>query len=260
MTHPLDNPKILQNLFFPRQARMNIARPQNAVDGTVATDDGAEIGYRLYVHAADAPLVLYFHGNGEVASDYDMIAPMFHRVGLSLLVADYRGYGWSSDTPKVTSILPDAEAVLDALPSIMAANGIAADVRRVVMGRSLGSGVAAHVAYRHADALHGVIIESGYADTPSLFVRLGIPIPEADYDSLNYPLNNTAKLAASTCRLLVLHGENDTLLPVENGQRLYDASGATDKLLVRIAGAGHNDIMMVGGADYFNAIRDFVNG
>jgi fermentation-respiration switch protein FrsA (DUF1100 family) len=58
--------------------------------------------------------------------------------------------------------------------------------------------------------------------------------------------------------LLVIHGENDTLIPVANGQALYDASPAAQKYLLRIAGAGHNDLMFVALDRYFRAITQFL--
>ena len=56
-------------------------------------------GGSLVVAAPDAPVILYFHGNGELASDYDMLAPLYTAKGITLLVADYRGYGRSGGTP-----------------------------------------------------------------------------------------------------------------------------------------------------------------
>jgi fermentation-respiration switch protein FrsA (DUF1100 family) len=58
--------------------------------------------------------------------------------------------------------------------------------------------------------------------------------------------------------LLVLHGENDTLIPAAQGQALYDASPTADKRLVLIPRAGHNDVMVRDIATYFGAVREFV--
>jgi fermentation-respiration switch protein FrsA (DUF1100 family) len=58
--------------------------------------------------------------------------------------------------------------------------------------------------------------------------------------------------------LLVIHGEEDRLLPVSNGQQLYDASNADIKRISRIQRAGHNDLMWVGREQYFSAIADFI--
>jgi hypothetical protein len=63
-----------------------------------------------------------------------------------------------------------------------------------------------------------------------------------------------------TIPTLVMHGENDVLIPAADGQELYDRCASDQKRLLLIPYAGHNDIMMVGGRQYFDAIRDFVVG
>ena len=69
---------------------------------------------------------------------------------------------------------------------------------------------------------------------------------------------NAAKMAAVTCPVLIIHGEQDELLPVRNGQALHDASvQAASREIVRIAGAGHNDILGFE-AEYFGALRGFL--
>src|SRR5690606_20126082 len=121
MTHPLDAPQIVNNLFFPRKTMMNVDDTDNFKDGLIEIEDGISLGYRMYTYHSSAPVLLYFHGNGEVASDYTGIAPHYHAAGVSLLVVDYRGYGWSSGTPLTSRMLPDAQIVLDKIETIFTA-------------------------------------------------------------------------------------------------------------------------------------------
>jgi hypothetical protein len=65
-------------------------------------------------------LVVYFHGNAEVTTDYDSAAPEFAAIGASLMVVDFAGYGWSTGSPKISTLPADAEAVSRHLPSILA--------------------------------------------------------------------------------------------------------------------------------------------
>jgi pimeloyl-ACP methyl ester carboxylesterase len=256
--HILDNPLVLSQVFYPRAAPMGRSRHPHAVDATVAVSDDAALGYRLYVHQPDAPLLLYFHGNGEVASDYDGIAPLYAAVGLSLLVVDYRGYGWSTGKPLISKLLPDVDHVLDALGTIKARGEIGQNVPLLVMGRSLGSAPATYCAYSRPELFRGIIIESGYADAPSVFGRLGMLVPPQFMQDTSLPLNNEGKMASITLPLLVIHGENDALIAVTHGQRLYDAAPAADKHILRVPNAGHNDLMMVGQRAYFDAIKALV--
>lgn len=254
--HLLDNPLVTSQVFYPRRAAMN-TNP-NAHDGTVSVAEDVVIGYRLYAKAPDAPLLLYFHGNGETAADYDGIATMYHEVGVSLLVVDYRGYGWSTGKPRVSTMLPDAAKVLEALPDILAAADVQPDAPLYLMGRSLGSAPASYLAYRSRERFKAVIIESGFADAPSVFGRLGILIPDGMMHNPELPLNNAWKIEQVALPLLVIHGERDTVIPVEHGQRLYDASPAETKRLLRVRGAGHNDLLLVARDAYFDAVGAFV--
>jgi alpha-beta hydrolase superfamily lysophospholipase len=75
----------------------------------VEVEPGIVLGGRLYPAAPDSPAILFFHGNGEIAEDYDDIAPLYIQMGITLLVMDYRGYGTSGLT--ASHLLSDAVAV-----------------------------------------------------------------------------------------------------------------------------------------------------
>ncbi len=255
--HPLDTPLILENLFFPRKARPSSGNRSDTFDGMIPVEQGVILGYRLYARDKKFPLTLYFHGNGEIVTDFDNIALMYHLAGTSLLVVDYRGYGWSAGEPLLSILATDAEVVVKALPKLLSQHGIE-NVPLYVKGRSLGSAPAIHVAYKFPEMFRGLIIESGYADAPSLFRRFGLTIsPELLADD-NLPLNNVGKLARVRLPLLVLHGEQDRIIPIEHGRRLYDAAITDDKTLEVIHGAGHNNLLAIGMERYFAAIRDFI--
>lgn len=257
--HPLDNPIVIQNLFYPRKASASTNTDDSIKDGTVTVDD-VEIGYRLYIKHSSAPILLYFHGNGEVASDYNSIAPYYHNAGVSLLVVDYRGYGWSTGTPLTSKLLPDAQKVLDAIDSVLSECGVVPGRQLFVMGRSLGSAPAIYLAMTNSDKLQGLIIESGYADAPSLFRRLGIPIPDDVQDDPTLPIGNDEKIKKVMIPTLVIHGERDMLIPVSHGKTLYENSIAQEKELVIIPRAGHNDVSFVDMARYFDSVKRFIEG
>ncbi len=251
----IDNPLILSILFHPRPARPGGSPRAGIIDGTIPVAREVELGYRLYVHAPDAPLIVYFHGNAEVASDYDDLAPYYGRAGASLLVIDYRGYGWSTGRPLVSTLLPDAGAVAGALPILLEEASLS-DVPLFVMGRSLGSAPAIHLTHAHPDLFKGLIIESGLAHTIPLLARLGVPptvlagVPD--------PFGSVKKMESIDLPLLVIHGERDMLIPVQNGQALYDASPAALKRIERVPRAGHNDLLFHALNEYFAAIADFI--
>jgi pimeloyl-ACP methyl ester carboxylesterase len=258
--HPLDHPQITSSLFFPRSATQQAAPNGEWQDGTIMVEDKVALGYRFFVHQPDSPVLLYFHGNGEVASDYTGLYQLYRDwAGMSLLVVDYRGYGWSTGTPLTSKMLPDAQIVIDNLSTVLVNANVQADVPIFLKGRSLGSAPAIYLATVASDKLEGLIIESGYASAPSLFRRLGIPIADDIKDDMTLPLYNDEKMKKVDLPLLIIHGEEDNLIPVDNAKKLYSNSPHEDKRLLIITGAGHNNLIHIALTDYFSAIREFVN-
>jgi uncharacterized protein len=259
MTHPLDAPLIVNNLFFPRTAKMGTHPDKDSVkDGLIPLDDTVKLGYRMYMHHTTAPVLLYFHGNGEIASDYDSIAPLYNRVGVSLLVVDYRGYGWSTGTPLTSQLLTDAQVALDKIDIILNDCGIVPGRPLFIKGRSLGSAPAIYLAQNNPEKLKGLIVESGFAAAPSLFARLGISLLSIGQDEVTLPLFNARRMQSVQLPLLVIHGEKDTLIPVSHGKELFEACPVEDKVLHIIPGAGHNNLLFAGMESYFGKIQQFV--
>jgi pimeloyl-ACP methyl ester carboxylesterase len=256
----LDQPAVLRMMFHPRPSWPGVSLVSAVRDGRVEVEPGVSVGYSLHLAGPRSPLILYFHGNGEVARDYDSIAPLYTDLGISLLVADYRGYGWSDGVPTASSLVRDAPLVFDALGQMLAEAGGGVPQRVFVMGRSLGSAAAIEVARHHQEAIAGLIIESGFAHTLRLLARLGVML--RGLDETQDVFSNLAKIGQISLPTLVIHGQADMLIPSSEGVALYESSPAPDdeKRLVVIPGAGHNDLLAVGAATYCEAIRDFVLG
>ncbi len=257
MTDPTvyDHPSILKVLFWPRRAAPGQSDIAGALDGQIPAA-GASLGYRLYPHtAAGAPAILFFHGNGEIAPDYDDLAPFYRRAGASLLVVDYRGYGWSTGQPLASTLLSDAESIAAGLPAVLEGAGLGG-APILLMGRSLGSIPAIHLAERWPGRWRGLIVESGLAHLLPVLAGLGAPVERLA--GAGDPAGNADKMARIGLPLLVIHGEEDGLIPVAHGQALYDASPAALKRLLRLPGADHNDLLFRAPELYFNAVTEFL--
>jgi len=89
----LDQPEITQFLFYPRK-ESGRKPPGNAVDMDIPVENGIRIGVRLYSTSSEKPHILFFHGNGEIAEDYDDIGPVYTDYGINFIVAEntYQGY------------------------------------------------------------------------------------------------------------------------------------------------------------------------
>jgi pimeloyl-ACP methyl ester carboxylesterase len=251
----LNRPEVLGVLFHPRREPLTLQRP-GVCPVSVEVEPGVSIGGRLYPASRESPAILFFHGNGEIAADYDNLAPLYTRLDITLLVMDYRGYGDSSGTPTAATLLTDAVAVWESLGRILEANNLAPS-RTYVMGRSLGSAAAIEVAQHATEGLAGLIVESGFADTFGLLARLGVRVRGADENRDGFRC--LSKIAHITTRTLIIHGQEDVLIPPSDGRALYARSAASDRQWVLIPDAGHNDLMAVGMPEYFEAIREFVN-
>lgn len=250
----LDRPHVLNVLFYPRkQPGLPFSTPDRR-DIHINVAEGIALGGRLYPAAQAAPLILYFHGNGEIAADYDDIAPYYKQQEVTLLVVDYRGYGRSAGTPSASSLLTDAVAVFESIGHITLENHLSPS-RLYVMGRSLGSAAAIQVAAHAGKRLTGLIIESGFASTFALLSRLGVHLEGANEAQDGF--GNLSKIEHLTLPTLILHGLEDRLIPPSEGRALYEHCAAQHKQLVMIPRAGHNDILYAGMQQYFQAIREF---
>lgn len=241
-----DAPDFNARLFFPRAETRT--PPPDAID-LVVDVPGARLDLRWHRRQGSSWTVLLFHGNGEVVADYDFAALDFARVGAELAVVDYRGYGGSSGTPSLRAALDDAPLVLARLLS-------EGPKPLVVMGRSLGSACAAELYARSPAAVRGFIWESGIADLAGLVRRRGVAVPERFTPDDVERFEPVGKLRRGSLPLLVLHGQQDTIIPVAEAQRAFDAAGASSKELVTIAGAGHNDLS--GSPEYWAAAGRFL--
>lgn len=247
-------PMLAHYLLFPRSD--HTPPPDGAYDLSFAVgeDEVAKVNCRFYPKDSDWPWLLYFHGNGEVAPDYDYIYKMYHNSKLNLVVADYRGYGKSSGVPTFENLVKDAHQIFPQVKEELARRGYNPDLW--VMGRSLGSMPALDLAALRQGEIRGLIIESGFASAVRLVKRWGLP---ADLDKL-LPLEEQCLDMIGSIHLpaLVMHGERDSLVAVEEGRLLFDTLGSKEKRWLPIAEADHNDIMLVDSKRYFEAIRDMV--
>ncbi len=251
----LDNSPAMSYIVYPRETFTSC--PKYGFDHFVPVGGAEEavVHCRFYKNDDNGPWILYFHGNGEVVSDYDEIAIFFFKYGLNLTVVDYRGYGKSTGEPTVTNIVSDALAVYESVKSELANRGH--NSRVWIMGRSLGSIPALAIANRYKDEVPGLVIESGFPSIARLLWRLNAGESGADLDVIDR--DSIAVVREINVPVLVIHGEYDTLVPPEEAETLFEEIGSKDKEYLLIPGAGHNDIMFLGLKQYMEAIKALID-
>jgi pimeloyl-ACP methyl ester carboxylesterase len=125
------------------------------------------------------------------------------------------------------------------------------------MGRSLGSFSAIELTYKYQDDLQGLIVESGPSNNLKQYVSSMVPLDHPIWRDDSTFLNKV-KLRSISKPTLIIHGEQDSLIPVDEGKELYENSAAKDKRLVIIPNADHNTLFTVGKEQYYKAIKEFV--
>lgn len=246
----LDRLGAAEAIFFPRPDWT--PPPEWAIDLAIPVAPDLRIAARLYPFDPRLPSILYFHGNGEVASDHDELSRYYRHAGANLLVAEFRGYGRSDGVPTFERLVADAPIVAEAFHDIMDEGGF--DAPRFVMGRSLGSHPALEIAANAATGFSGLIIESGAWNVRRMAERFG-----AGEEGAAIADAHEAKLRGIQLRTLIIHGERDDLVPLGAAEALRDLLSCERELLV-LQGAGHNDLTWLRGPEYFEAIQGFVAG
>lgn len=192
--------------------------------------------------------MLWCHGNaGNIIHRLENLAELY-RLGLSVFLFDYRGYGRSEGRPSEAGFYQDAEA---AYHYIRQQRRIPPN-RLVVFGRSLGSAVAADVVSHHPAA--GLIMESPFPSVATV-ARLTY-FGAAAHWLLGARFDLTTRLSAISMPILVIHGDRDSIIPLALGKAVFDAASEPKEFHV-VRGADHNDLYMVGGRPYFQRLKQF---
>ncbi len=210
-------------------------RPADAMfeDASFTSSDGTQLHGWYFPCENRRATILYCHGNGGNVAYWASAARQIRdRVGSSVLVFDYRGYGRSEGQPTETGILDDARA---ARLWLARREGIP-ERQIVLLGRSLGGGVAVDLAA--TDGARALILESTFTSIPDVAQTMFPLLPmrwlmETRFDS-------KAKIENYHGPLLQSHGTDDRTIPYAIGRRLFDSANAPKQFLP-IPGGDHND-------------------
>ena len=206
---------------------------------------------------ADQPsgrYLIYLHGSGLNIGANVSHARRFKELGFSVLLISYRGYGQSDgDFPTEDQVYADAEAAWNYL---VKQKGIKArDI--FIYGHSLGGAVAINLAISHPEA-KGLIVEATFTSIADMgrrykFYRL-LPIELITHQRFD----SIKKVNRLQVPVLYIHGTDDKLVPPEMSRELYKRT-ASSKQLKLIPGGGHNNSAVVGGDEYLQAIKNFID-
>ena len=243
----LDHPIVSRNIFFPRSTTVE---PSFFVEV-----EDASIACYLQQPFPDAGTVIYFGGNGELASEYATgYADLFLDMGVNICFVEYRGYGMSTGVPTLINMLGDGEKIVKAL-------GVAPE-KLVVFGRSLGSLYAIELVDRIPQIV-GLVLESAIAnlgDSLSLTTVINqLNYSEAEImGEINAYFSLQQKLQNYFGHLLVLHTEKDGILDRSHADQLNSWAGGCNKKLVIFPKGNHNTILFANFTSYLRQVAEVV--
>jgi uncharacterized protein len=199
-------------------------------------------------------VLLYLHGNGENIGANAEHASRLQRLGLSVLMIDYRGYGLSQgDFPNEERVYEDAATAWDYLTKT---KGIPAE-RIFIYGHSLGGAIAIDLATQTGDRAAGLIVESSFTSIRQM-IDLTPPYRIFPIDLLlTQRFESIAKVPKLKMPVLFIHGLADGQVPAQMSQTLYEAAPELKQIYL-VPGAGHNNTASTGGREYLEVVSKFL--
>lgn len=197
---------------------------------TLLTPDGEKIAVWYAPARAGKPTILYFHGNAGEIGDRPLRFNHYQSHGFGVAYVSYRGYGGSTGTMSEQGLIVDAATAYEWLVAK------AIDPKMIVLvGESLGTGVAVQLAARNT--IGAVALEAPYTSTADIAANIYWWLPvrllmKDQFKSIDH-------IAAVKAPLLVTHGDQDTLIPIEFGKLLFLAANQPKEMYI-VEGFGHD--------------------
>ena len=224
----------------------------NFEDVFFTTRDGVRLHGWFVPHRNAHSTLVWFHGNaGNISHRVENIKLLHELVRVNVFIFDYRGYGRSDGRPSEQGTYLDGEAALELI-----GNKLGDENRKklILFGRSLGAAIATEMATRFVS--QALILESPFVSIAEM-ARTILPFfPIGPFLQTQYNVGERIKKIRGP--LLVLHGDRDEIVPIEQGKKVFDAA-PEPKTFLPIAGAAHNDTYIVGGKNYFRQLKDFID-
>jgi uncharacterized protein len=203
----------------------------------------------------DAPTLLYYHGTFRNLYQNLHKIDALREAGFAVLAVEYRGWGRSTPiVPSERSILQDADL---AWAEMQRREPRAS--HRVIYGHSMGSGVAVDVASRlqAKTDYSALILESALTSFRDVAYEAAFIAGLVTFFN-NERFDSYSKIARVNAPVLLIHGDQDTTIPIRVGEKLFKAANPP-KVWLPIANAAHSDAHLVGREEYQLALQRFKN-
>ncbi|TVR14735.1 MAG: alpha/beta fold hydrolase [Balneolaceae bacterium] len=214
--------------------------PYRLHDVTLQTEDGEELDAWFLERDDAQATVVYYGGNGFLMVISRSLIEAYREVPVNIMLFDYRGYGRSSGTASVRGLKTDARVAYN-----YARNGAPSPQETIIVhGHSMGSFLAAMIADENEVA--GYILEGPITEvnrwTRRLVPWIARPFVRFRIDQPIQEQNNLERVSRIYAPVLITGGAFDDITPFRMAAELYEASASTQKRLVEVNGAKHNDL------------------
>lgn len=237
-------------LYLPMGAVMSPSEAgvPGAEEFPVVTSDGLRLGAWFVRSRRGTPLAtaIVFNGNAGNRSHRGPLAKRLSDAGFQVCLFDYRGYGGNKGSPSEAGLLRDAHAVGAAV-----AGRPDVDANRIVlMGESLGTGVAVAVAVDVQPM--ALVLRSPFTSIADVAAHhyWFLPVRQLLWDRYD----SLSRIGALTCLVAIVAGDRDSVVPFGSSQRLYQAVRSR-KIFLTVRGGDHNDFELCAGDQVMNAMR-----
>ena len=237
-------------VYVPSKTYVDVSRSFNInyEEHQLLTNDGEKIDSWWVPHSNPRATVLFFHGNGGNISTRLETINIFHQLGLSVFIIDYRGYGDSTGSPSEEGTYIDAETAWFYLTNKLNINKN--DI--IIFGRSLGGAVAIWLAGINKPL--ALIVESSFTSMIDMGKHNYPYLPISLLAKIKYPSDE--KISSVTVPKLFIHSKEDDIVPYKFGIKLFNVAN-TPKEFLEINGL-HNDGFLSSGDKYTNGIDNYI--
>lgn len=243
-------------IFQERIAFQPPRGPWPSPAGGTRVEYTASDGQKLFAYVVGDPsaprgLLLAFHGNADLAVwQIDWAEEVFRHTGVTVMLAEYRGYMGLEGRPSYAGSQLDAEAAYGFARNVLKVSA----ARIAIFGHSLGSAIATELAEKHQPA--ALILQSPFSSARDMAGRMtGYRPAELFWHLISRLQFDTGVTVASVqAPVSVSHGDRDRLIPAEMGRSVYDAARRKGEWLL-VPEAAHNDVGSRGGDAYWSWMK-----
>lgn len=222
--------------------------PPNVEEVLLKTSDRIEIQAYLLEGPSSERILIYFHGNAGNISHRIPDLVTINGLGVNVLGVGYRGYGTSRGRPSERGLYIDGNAALE-----YATKELGYDLEDIIiLGRSLGAAVAVHISQDRD--LGGLVLVTPLTSGKE-YAQIALPGLISFLAGSSF--NSIDKIENVVCPILIVHGTEDNVIPIEMGRKMFESAGA-EKRIAEIEGAGHNNLSTTYGTVYWPPIHEFI--